>query len=160
MGDVVKVYLIRHAPAVEMTNRTTDSQVHLSMEGRRIVRAVGTVLRNKEVSFEVMISSPYTRAIQTAELLAERVDYLSTIEANNAFIPEMPPRVALAEISTYNVDIAVVAHEPLLSALGALLVSRPSFPPFKRGQISCIEDGNPLWFIDPQFLEVKPLLIA
>jgi phosphohistidine phosphatase len=156
----LKIYLIRHAPAVEITARTTDSQVHLSSEGRRIARAVGNTLRNQGISFEVMISSPYTRAIQTAELIAERVDYMGVIEANNAFISEIPARVALAEISTYSIDIAIVGHEPSISALGALLVGRPSFPPLKRGQISCIEDGNPLWFIDPQFLEIKPLLIA
>jgi phosphohistidine phosphatase len=156
----LKVYLIRHAQTVELSARANDTQVSLSGEGRRMARAVGNVLRNQGISFEVMLSSPYARALQTAELLAERVDYMGVIEANNAFIPEIPARVALTELSTYNIDVAIVGHEPLLSALGSILISRPSFPPFKRGQISCIEDGNPLWFIDPHFLEIKPLLVA
>ena len=156
----MKVYLIRHAQAVDISVRANDTQISLSSEGRRMARAVGNVLRNKGISFEVMLSSPYARALQTAELIAERVDYMGVIEANNAFIPEIPARVALAELSTYNIDVAIVGHEPLISALGAMLISRPSFPPLKRGQISCIEDGNPLWFIDPHFLEIKPLLVA
>lgn len=156
----MKIYLIRHSSAVDISPRMTDAQVHLTFEGRRIARAVGKALRDRGAAIEHVISSPYARALQTAELIAERLDYIGVIETNNSLMPEVPARAAAQEISHHSVDIAIVGHEPSISALGAILVGRPSFPPFKRGQVSCIEDGKPLWFLDPERIEFKPLLIA
>ena len=44
--------------------------------------------------------------------------------------------------------------------LGAYLTGRPAFPPFRKAQVSVIEDGKPLWFINPDTLEKDRLLIS
>ena len=47
-----------------------------------------------------------------------------------------------------------------MSALGAFLCGRPSFPPFRKAQVSLVEDGKPMWFINPDTLERDRLLLA
>lgn len=156
----MKIYLIRHAPAVDPGPHSNPEQVHLSQEGRRIARAVGRALRQEGVEVYAMLSSPLPRAVQTAERIADLIDYLGVIESFSGLAPEASPRVIAAELATRAVDTAVIGHEPLLAALGALLVNRPSFPPLKRGQVSLIEDGDARWWLDPDTLQKKPLLLA
>jgi phosphohistidine phosphatase SixA len=74
--------------------------------------------------------------------------------------PGVPPRAAAAELASRGASVAVVGHEPSMSALGALLSGRPSFPPFRTGQVSLIEDGQPVWWLDPETLQIDRLLIA
>ena len=56
--------------------------------------------------------------------------------------------------------VLVVGHEPGISALGAHLVGRPSFPPFRPGQVTLIEDGVARWSLSPDRLEIEPILVA
>jgi hypothetical protein len=54
----------------------------------------------------------------------------------------------------------VVAQEPTLAALGAVLSSRPGFPPSREAQASLLEGGAPAWLIRPDTLEKRDLLLA
>src|SRR5690606_9923881 len=133
---------------------------YLTLEGRRVARAVGRKLREKNIGFELVLTSPLVRAVQTAELICEAVDYTGVIEALGVLAPEVPPRAAATEIATRGDGLAIFGHEPNLSTLGAILINRPSFPPFKPGQVSLVEDGKGVWTLDPKTLDYRPLLTA
>jgi phosphohistidine phosphatase len=156
----LKVYLVRHALAVDPGAQLADGHRYLSEKGRRGIREVGRRLREEGIEFDCILTSPLVRAVQTAELLAERVDYLGGVETLPSLGPGIPPRLAAAELPSRGVAVAVVGHEPGMSNLGAYLTGKPSFPPFRPGQIACIEDGQPRWFIHPDGLELAPLLLA
>ena len=74
--------------------------------------------------------------------------------------PGVPPRVVAEEVTAHGVAVLVVGHEPGISALGAHLVGRPSFPPFRPGQVTLIEDGVARWSLSPDRLEIEPILVA
>jgi phosphohistidine phosphatase len=156
----VQVFIIRHGHAVDDSPRLDDSQRYLSKKGRKTVREVGRALREAGVQFDVVLTSPLVRAVQTAELLAESLDFLDLVEVLPALVPGVPPRVAAAELGGRGVRVAVVGHEPGLSSLGAYLCGRPSFPPLRKAQVSVVEDGKPLWFLNPDTLERDRLLIT
>lgn len=154
------IYIIRHGHAVDEGPGLGDESRYLSKKGRKHVREVGRALHDATVELDAILTSPLVRAVQTAELIAERLDYVGVIEALPALAPGVPPRIVAAELASRGARIAVVGHEPGLSALGAFLCGRPSFPPFKKAQVSVVEDGQPRWFLNPDTLERDRLILA
>lgn len=132
----------------------------LSAEGRQVVRALGNRLRlNEEPTFDRFVTSPWPAAVQTAELFADRVDYVGVIEVIPALAGGVPPQVIAPMLLARGASIVVVGDEPALSALGAFLIGRPTFPPLVHGQISMIKDRQPAWCMRPGD-PVKSLLLV
>ena len=115
----------------------------LSPRGREAARILGRLLREARVEPDAIVSSPLPRAVQTAELLAQSLDYLTHIESWRCLEPSAQPRVAAGQLQRLGTSIVVVGHEPSISALGAFLLGRPSFPPFRTAQCCAIEDAKP-----------------
>ena len=92
---------------------------------------------------DAIVCSPLPRAVQTAELLAASLDFLHPIVSLRALEPSAQPRVAATNIQALGVNVIVVGHEPSISSLGAYLLGRPSFPPFRTAQCCAIEEGKP-----------------
>lgn len=141
--------------------RTSISEAGaLSLEGRRIVRALGNRLRlNEEPSFDRILTSPEPAAVQTAELFADRVDYTGVIEV----LPSLagaPPQVVAPVLLARGASIVVVGDEPAISALGAFLIGRPTFPQLVHAQVSVIQDRKPAWRLRPDDQERQLLLVA
>jgi phosphohistidine phosphatase SixA len=157
----VDVFLLR--PSVTAGDSTAVPEAHrfLSAEGRQIVRALGNRVRTAEaLTFDRMITSPMAAAAQTAELFADRVDYVGVIEVLPALATGVPPEVAAPLVLAQGESIVVVADEPALSNLGAFLIGRPTFPPLLRGQLSVIHDRQPAWCLRPGELARSLLLVA
>jgi phosphohistidine phosphatase SixA len=134
---------------------------HLSLEGRQIVRALGNRIRlNEEPSFDRFVTSPAPAAVQTAELFADRVDYVGVIEVLPSLSGAVPPEVVAKLVLARGESIVVVGDEPLLSALGAFLVGRPTFPPLVPSQVSIIKDRAPAWCFRPGEVGRSQLLVA
>jgi len=156
----VRVYLIRHSFAVNEHRYLPDDHRYLSLEGRRVARAVGQKLKAEGHSFDAILTSPLVRATQTAELLADATDYLGVVESLGSLAPGLPPRLAAEELASRGVAVAVIGHEPTISALGAILVQRPTFPPFRPGSVALIDGGEPRWMLKSETLDFEPLLVA
>lgn len=138
---------------------------YLTAEGRRLVRAIGTKLKNTGFPEDVgrLLVAPTPAAIQTAELFAERVDYIGVIEVVAALAGGVPAQVAGGLVVGSGADarpVIVVADEPAISAVGAWLVSRPTFPPLRPAQVSAIVNRAPAWYQRADTGERLPLLVA
>jgi phosphohistidine phosphatase len=156
----VRIYLVRHAHAVEEGPRVSDEHRWLTARGRRAAREVGARLHSEGVTIDAVLTSPLVRAVQTAELIAERLAFTEVIEALPPLSPGVPPRIAAAEFASRGAAVLVVGHEPSISGLGAFLCGRPSFPPFKKAQVMAVDDGRAQWALDPDTLQIDRLLIA
>lgn len=152
----MKLYLIRHADAVSAGPGLPDSSRYLSADGRQVARRVGRILREEGVSFDLVLTSPLVRAVQTAELMAEAVDYLGEIRAHGGLVPGCEPQVIAADAARRGGDLALFGHEPSISALAAYLTGQPSFQPFRKGQVILIEDRRPVWRIKPTGQGIEP----
>jgi phosphohistidine phosphatase len=157
----VKLYLVRHADAVD-GEALADAHRWLSPEGRRVARAVGQRLHDEGVRVDLVLTSPLVRAVQTAELLVEAVGDPGMVEAAPWMQPGVPPQAAVEALRQRRLPgaVALVGHMPGISALGALLVTRPSFPGFRPGQVALVEDGAPVWQLHPGTLQLDRLLVA
>ena len=123
----MNLYIVRHAIAVEegAAGYESDSERTLTDKGRKKMRQVAKGLRSLGVEFDLILSSPYVRARETAEILAEVFKMKKNITFTESLIPLATPELLIGEINqTYSVEsIAVVGHEPHLSTLIGILVA-------------------------------------
>lgn len=139
----MRIYLVRHGDAVPEEDAGSDRDRWLSPRGREAARILGRLLRETRVEADAIVCSPLPRAVQTAELVAASVDYIGHIESWRCLEPSAQPRVAAGQLAAIGTSVIVVGHEPSISALGAFLLGRPSFPPFRTAQCCAIEDNKP-----------------
>lgn len=123
----MNLYIIRHAIAVEegTPGYEEDSQRPLTDKGKKKMRQIAKGLRALGVRFDMVLSSPYIRAKETAEILADVFKMKKSLELSENLIPMSDPDLLIAELNEkYSVDsIALVGHEPALSHLIGFLVS-------------------------------------
>src|SRR6266498_4114768 len=123
----MNLYLIRHAIAVDegTPDYEQDSERPLTDKGRKKMRQIAKGLRNLGVEFDLILSSPYVRARETSEILADVFKMKKNITFTESLIPLATPELLIGEINqTYSVNsIAVVGHEPHLSTLIGILVA-------------------------------------
>ena len=160
----MELLIIRHGQAGEREDwRATgrpDSERPLTKDGRRKTRAAARGLRELVDGVDLVVSSPWTRAAQTAELVAEALGgKLATLDA---LIPDRPYDDTLAWLKTRKEKrIALVGHEPHLSGLATWLMcglNRPILN-LKKSQALLIElkkpqagTGKLAWSIPPRQL--------
>jgi phosphohistidine phosphatase len=153
----VNIYLVRHGDAVPPRADLADAHRYLSAHGRQTCRAVGRFLRELGVTFDVILTSPLTRAVQTAELIGEAVDHLGVIESHVGLMPGAQPAVVAGDILARSGSVAVFSHEPTISALAAFLIGQPSFAPFLPAQVCYFESRRPVWKLRPDVLQLQDL---
>lgn len=122
----MNLYLIRHAIAVdEGTPEFEDSQRPLTDKGRRKMRQIAKGLQALGVEFDLILSSPYLRAQETAEILENVFKMKKKIVFSESILPESEPEKVIAEINeSHSVDsLVIVGHEPHLSSLIGLLTA-------------------------------------
>ncbi|HVV83229.1 MAG TPA: phosphohistidine phosphatase SixA [Kofleriaceae bacterium] len=153
----MELLVIRHALAVERSPELPDTERPLTDRGRRRFRQVARGLRELGLRVDVVLSSPWRRAHETALLLEKlvvdrRAPVLSPLLAG-------PPKAELlSSIAGAGVRrLAVVGHEPWLGELIAMLVAGESRHgkvfPLKKGAVAML-DGE----VAPGGMVVRGLL--
>jgi phosphohistidine phosphatase len=114
----MELFVVRHAIAEDGAD---DDARPLSKKGVRRFRKMVGVLSRLGVTFDRIVHSPKRRAVETAELLVPLLE--GELEVS-ALLTEAPTDDVLGLI--IGASIAVVGHEPHLSALVSWLVGAPS----------------------------------
>lgn len=141
----MKLYLIRHSNAEEfgMGEYEDDSQRPLTEKGCEKMEAIAAALRNLGLKPDLIVSSPYVRAHQTAQILAKGLKYKSEIQFNEALIPMGEVDTIIGEINErYLVEeLVLVGHEPSMSLLiGTLTAANLDMAiTLKKGGVCCLE---------------------
>jgi phosphohistidine phosphatase len=114
----MQILLVRHAIAEARSACGLDSQRALTPEGRGELERVASALESLGVRPKLVLHSPWRRAHETAALLAAR------------FQSDLNPCPELAEAPSSELlghlgsrDVALVGHEPWISALAAWLIT-------------------------------------
>jgi phosphohistidine phosphatase len=123
----VHVYLIRHAHADEGPN---DAARPLSVKGRAQVRRVARLLREaKAVEATEFWHSPLVRSRDTAALLAKQLKIKAPLREVSGLKHEDDPEIVARKLGDARRPVAVVGHDPHLSALASLMVVGRAEPP-------------------------------
>lgn len=138
----MNLYLIRHAIAVEEAEGIEDAARPLTDKGIKKMRSIAKGLRKMDAEFDLILSSPYIRAKETAEILADVFKMKKNIAYSDNLVPMGDPDLLISEINEkYSVgSIALVGHEPHLSNLTGFLVSENAKADvaYKKGGVSLL----------------------
>jgi phosphohistidine phosphatase len=148
----VALILVRHAEAEDRALGTPDPERRLVAAGRRAARATGRALAALRVDPECVVSSPYPRAYETAEIIAEELG--APLAGDPALLGvEVGDLAGLSR--RHGDDLVLVGHEPDFSALvHAITGARVAFPKAGAAAIEPIagERGELRWFLRPRAL--------
>lgn len=132
----MELYLVRHAEAVEQAEGLEDAVRWLTPRGRKQQQRAAVRLHRKKVRPDLIITSPLTRAVQTAELLLPELGKRTPLIADGRLAADATLEELLTLLTEQEeVDcLMLVGHEPLLSGLAAaLLESELAFSFAKSG---------------------------
>ena len=161
----MKLLLIRHGKAEDRdefakTGEPDDNRP-LTSKGRKEMRAIARGLESMVPAIDVLATSPLTRAVETADAVAERFSSAAR-ETIDALVPDAPfdafaewlRRIEGAEL------VAAVGHNPHLSELAEWLHGGAPGIDMKKGSALLLElDPNVrtgsaelLWYRTPKEL--------
>lgn len=121
------VYFLRHASAGQhKATRGQDEKRPLDEQGIEDSRYIGRALAALEVQVDAIISSPLTRATQTASLVANELGHEAKIELSSALRPDADydAFLQLLDKNAGHDAILVVGHNPTMREFLNLLISR------------------------------------
>jgi phosphohistidine phosphatase len=124
----MQIYLLRHGIAEDPRPGHTDPERALTTEGREKLRRVLKQARKAGVSPSLILSSPYRRALETAEVAVEVLGYAGKVVRTRALTPDASAFDAWEEIRARKDEAAILlaSHEPLMSSMAAFLLHSPA----------------------------------
>ncbi len=148
---MIEIYLMRHGIAVDTGSQgvTTDADRPLTGEGRTKVEQEALALQELDLKFNLILTSPYQRCRETAELVAARLDLEHRVKIIDSLAPgrafgdgEGPHAEIFIELGAWQFDrVLLVGHMPDLAEIGSYLLTgnRNLNLDFKRGTVCAIE---------------------
>ena len=156
----MNLYIIRHADAGDSMNWSGDDALRpLTERGRHQARALGEALHKQGVALDAVVSSPYVRARETAELLVEGLGATLPVQHSEWLAAGALKRNQLAqELAAKNASsLAITGDDPdLPEFLGWLLDVSPKHLFLKKGGAAFVQCRTPAkgeavlgWLIGP-----------
>ena len=157
----MNLFILRHASAgLRRPNPLLDSKRPLDKEGKKHCLQLAHVLNALDIQFDLIVSSPLKRCLQTASFIGTETGYEARILNSTALAPTATLKdfqSLLRECSDRD-NLLVVGHNPNLTTfLGSLLV--PSSGPeakvrLRKGSLARVVltrgPATLQWLLDPR----------
>ena len=167
-GSRLNLYILRHASAgTRRDNPKIDIKRPLDKDGKRHCLHLAHVLNGLKLSFDLIISSPLKRCLQTAQLIGTETGYETRILHAKALEPQATYaqfQRLVGECRTYE-NVLMVGHNPTLTQfLGQLIAPAslddgsptPANVRMRKGTIARVSlDRGPTllqWMLDPRLV--------
>lgn len=141
----MQVFILRHGIAEDGRPGGRDADRALTPDGKRKLRATLEVARAAGCAPQVLLTSPFRRAVESATIAAEVLGFKGDIIEAKAFVPSADPYESWDEIRLYSdsPSVLLASHEPLTGRLIAHLCGAPELQvDVKKGSVTRI-DVNP-----------------
>ena len=117
-----EIYLLRHAKAAlsEPAWGGRDSVRPLTPSGWKKMRRVAQGMRALELSFDLILTSPYLRARQTAQIVAKAWRLEKELRTSAHLVPDGDPKKLIEELEHRHGSkrsVLLVGHEPSLGRI-------------------------------------------
>ncbi len=152
------IYLLRHGVAEDRPpGHADDRERALTPEGAQRMQQEAQGMRRLAIELDRLLTSPYARARQTAEIVGRALAVAVEIE------PALAPGMRLEDLQRAieragAQRVMVVGHEPDLSSVGGALIGGGQLQ-FKKGALALIDlpsdsdlDGQLCWLLAPSVL--------
>src|SRR5262245_50749804 len=163
----MKLYILRHGDAVEHgDSRYKENERPLTTKGIQRTKQLAHALRQMELSFDAILSSPLTRARQTAEIIGRGLD--EEVDFTEHLSPSGSMEKLVHEINALHPrpeSVLLTGHEPYLSGFISLLcIGAPNLPlKLKKGALCRLEIDSLTcgkcavleWLVQPRLVGFK-----
>ena len=140
-----KLYIVRHTHKADQKPGQDDYDRELSQEGLEEAKKIAQMFVEKNITTDLIVSSPALRTKQTAEIFAQILDYDKSIMFNEvlymAFVNELLETISYTFDTVEN--MILIGHNPSLTALAITLVDFKE--KFETGGIMEIEFDCNSW---------------
>jgi phosphohistidine phosphatase len=141
------LYLVRHGIALDRTDPVAppDPERPLTSEGIEKTRAAAKGLRELGVEPDAMITSPYLRAAQTAEIFCEVLEFSrDRIRRSDALKPGGDPAQLFKELSrARGQEVMCFGHAPQLDqAISYAFGLHVVVTSLKKAGVACLDVQN------------------
>jgi phosphohistidine phosphatase len=142
------LYLVRHGIAIDREDPDCppETERYLTRDGMKKTREVAAGIRELKIEPSLMITSPYIRAAQTAEIFAKALAYSrEKIRHSQALRPGSNPAEFLKEIAHVKADeVMCFGHAPHMDqVIAAAVGARGVFTALKKAGVAALEFESP-----------------
>lgn len=161
----MQLYIVRHGIAIDREDPQCppDPERYLTEEGVEKTKGVARGLAALGVSGDLFLTSPYVRAVQTAEIVASTLGYeKQKIRRTDSLLPGTEPSLLFRELARDKQASAVLVfgHAPHLDDLIATAVgAKKHVTELKKAGVALIElkrisppIGMLVWLATPKLL--------
>ena len=163
----MELYFLRHAMAAEpgTVDITHDSERPLTSEGIEKMKEEARGMQCMGLTFDQVVSSPYMRAAETAEIVTKGLKFKGKIKFTDLLIPNAEFKTFFKLLKEFQVDdkVLLVGHLPSLEEFTSRLISGQSTAAmdYKQGSLCRIDmpptivpgvTGQLKWFLAPKQL--------
>jgi phosphohistidine phosphatase len=161
----MEIYVVRHGIAIDREDPKSppDPDRYLTEEGIEKTKRVAAAMASLSASPDLLLSSPYVRAMQTAEIFATALEYpKQKIRRSDLLLPGAEPSLFFRELAKdkQSSTIFVFGHAPQLNDLIACaLGAKQHITSLKKAGVALIElkrvsppNGQLIWLAPPKLL--------
>jgi phosphohistidine phosphatase len=161
----MEIYVVRHGIAIDREDPKCppDPERYLTEEGIEKTKRVAAAVAALGASPDLLLSSPYVRAMQTAEIFASALDYSKQkIRRTDLLLPGTEPSLLFRELAKdkQTSTLFVFGHAPQLDDIvAAALGSKHHVTSLKKAGVALIElkrvsppNGQLVWLATPKVL--------
>jgi phosphohistidine phosphatase len=157
----VKLYFLRHGLAGERSEwKGDDAKRPLTDEGKEKTERAATAITHWGLALDLIISSPYDRAFQTAEIVARKLEMPDKLIKDDRLTPGFDVSHLSKLVAAYPTatGLLFVGHEPDFSQVISQLIGGGRIL-FKKGGFACVDLPDPkslkgelLWLVTPKLM--------
>jgi phosphohistidine phosphatase len=161
----MQLYIVRHGIAIDREDPKCppDPQRYLTEEGVEKTKQVAKGLAALGVTADLLLSSPYVRAAQTAEIFAAALEYpKQKIRRTDLLLPGAEPSLLFRELAKDRQasSVFLFGHAPQLDdVVATALGSKRHVTSLKKAGVALIElkrlsppIGSLVWLATPKLL--------
>jgi phosphohistidine phosphatase len=161
----MEIYVVRHGIAIDREDPKCppDPERYLTEEGIERTKRVAAAVAALSATPDLLLSSPYVRAMQTAEIFARALDYpKQKIRRTDFLLPGAEPTLFFRELAKdkHSSMIFIFGHAPQLNdVIAAALGAKQHITALKKAGVALIElkrvsppNGQLIWLAPPKLL--------
>jgi phosphohistidine phosphatase len=161
----MEIYVVRHGIAIDREDPKCppDPERYLTEEGIEKTKRVAAAVAALSAAPDLLLSSPYVRAMQTAEIFAAALDYpKQKIRRTDLLLPGSEPTLFFRELAKdkQTSTLFIFGHAPQLDdVIASALGSKHHITSLKKAGVALLElkrvsppNGQLLWLAPPKLL--------
>ncbi len=161
----MQLYIVRHGIAIDRDDPKSplEAERYLTEEGIEKTTLVAKSIAALGISTDLLVSSPYVRAMQTAEIFASALDYAQQkIGKSEALLPGAEPGAFFRELARQKEASTVFCfgHAPHVDALVAAAIGvKHHITEMKKAGVALVElkrvsppSGQLVWLVTPKLV--------